>query len=95
MLATDATRSYRRRAVHFASYAMFWLAVLHGARAGTDAAHPAYVAGVSGAVLVVVFLTAYRVIAVRKARRTSRSAPRPGGGRTPAALTAEGGANPG
>lgn len=62
------------RAVHFASYAMFWLAVVHGARAGTDAGQPAYVAGVSAAVLVVVFLTAYRVIAVRKVRRTNRTA---------------------
>jgi DMSO/TMAO reductase YedYZ heme-binding membrane subunit len=65
------------RAVHFASYAVFWLAVVHGARAGTDASHPAYVAGVSAAVLAVVFLTAFRVVAVRKARRTNRTSTRP------------------
>jgi predicted ferric reductase len=63
------------RGVHFASYAMFWLAVFHGARAGTDAGHPAYVAGSSVAVMLVTFLSAYRVLAVRKARR-------PAGGRS-------------
>lgn len=55
--------------IHLSSYAMFWLAIVHGARAGTDAGHIAYMAGSSAAVLLVVFLTAYRVIAVRKSRR--------------------------
>lgn len=68
------------RGIHFTSYAMFWMAVLHGARAGTDAAHPAYVAGSSGAVLLVVFLTGYRVLAVRKSRRGR-------GGRSTAAVS--------
>ena len=57
------------RAVHYSSYAMFWLGVVHGARAGTDAGHIGYIAGSSLAVLIVVFLTAYRVLAVRKSRR--------------------------
>jgi DMSO/TMAO reductase YedYZ heme-binding membrane subunit len=83
------------RAVHFASYAMFWLAVVHGARAGTDAAEPAYVVGTSGAVLAVVFLTAYRVITVRKARRGSRGGTRPAAVRVAGAAPAAGAATPG
>lgn len=57
------------RGVHVASYAMFWMGVIHGARAGTDAGRIAYVVGSSVAVLLVGFLTAYRVVAVRKSRR--------------------------
>ncbi len=68
------------RGVHFASYAMFWMGVIHGARAGTDAGHIAYIAGSSAAVLAVVFLTAYRVIAVRKSRRGRAAGSRGGGG---------------
>jgi len=76
------------RAVHFGSYAMFWMGVIHGARAGTDAGHIAYMAGSSAAVLAVVFITAYRVVAVRKSRRGRA----PGGsgpsGRGPSGLPA-------
>lgn len=86
LIAVEATslvmkRLPRRlwRGVHFGSYAMFWLGVIHGVRAGTDAAHPAFVWGTTGAVLLVVFLTAYRVLAVRKKRRptATRSGDRP------------------
>jgi DMSO/TMAO reductase YedYZ heme-binding membrane subunit len=77
------------RAVHFSSYAMFWLGIVHGARAGTDAGHLAYMAGSTAAVLLVVFLTGYRVLAVRKSRRgrgtgTRTSARTPGEARRPA-----------
>lgn len=62
------------RGVHFASYAMFWAGVVHGVRAGTDAGTPAFVWGTTGAVLLVVFLTAFRVLAVRKKRRPAARA---------------------
>lgn len=57
------------RAVHLSSYLLFWLAVLHGVRAGTDVDAIGYVAATSAAVLLVVFLTSYRLLAVRKSRR--------------------------
>jgi predicted ferric reductase len=71
------------RGIHFTSYLMFWLAVLHGSRAGTDAGHPAYVVGATAAVLVILFLTTYRVAAVRRNRRTHRSAGGPDAGLAP------------
>ena len=74
------------RAVHLSSYALFWMAVIHGARAGTDAGHAAYVQGSMAAVLLVAFLTAYRVAAVRKSRRgriRARSVPASGAAALP------------
>lgn len=68
------------RRIHQASYAVFWLAVVHGARAGTDAGTPAVRIATTAAVLLVVFLTGYRVLAVRRSRRTPRPAGRPAAG---------------
>ena len=66
------------RAIHFSSFGLFWMAVIHGARAGTDAGSTAYVQGSTAAVLLVVFLTAYRIAAVRKSRRGRTATTRPG-----------------
>lgn len=57
------------RWIHLTSYGLFWMSVVHGATAGTDAAAPAYVAGSRAAVLLVVFLTAYRAMTKRKVKR--------------------------
>jgi sulfoxide reductase heme-binding subunit YedZ len=58
--------------VHLGSYALFWIAVVHGASAGTDAGNGLYRAGTVAAVLTVVFLTAYRVLTSRRVRQASR-----------------------
>lgn len=61
------------RLVHFSSYAMFWLGVVHGALAGTDAGNRVYITGVSLMILGIFYLTIYRILAVR--RRGSKSRP--------------------
>ncbi|HEX9978556.1 MAG TPA: ferric reductase-like transmembrane domain-containing protein [Acidimicrobiia bacterium] len=63
------------RFIHFGSYVLFWMAMVHGATAGTDARNPMYLAGTVAAVLVVVFLTGYRVLTSRRVRRAAESAP--------------------
>lgn len=62
------------RWTHLSSYVLFWMAIVHGLTAGTDAATSAYTIGSRTAVLLVVFLTAYRVLTKRKVRRKARSA---------------------
>ena len=59
------------RLVHFGSYALFWLAMIHGALSGTDATNPLYLAGTAAAVLAVVFLTGYRVMTSRRVRNAA------------------------
>ncbi len=51
--------------VHLSSYALFWLGLVHGVTAGTDASHPASVALWSVLTLGVLFLTVYRALTVR------------------------------
>lgn len=63
------------KAIHMSSYALFWMAIVHGALAGTDASSAAYVAFEVGAVLLVVFLTGYRVLTSRKMRQAGASRP--------------------
>ena len=63
------------KAVHFASYGLFWTGVVHGARAGTDATNPLYVIGSALAVVVVTFLTVYRILTQRRLRSEERRAP--------------------
>lgn len=58
------------RRVHLTSYPLFWIATLHGITAGTDASHPAYWAANTLAATTVVFLTLYRTLAGRRARKT-------------------------
>lgn len=66
------------RWVHLSSYVAFWATALHGALAGTDARHPAYVATSIAAVLAVTFLTAVRALGGRSARRARGAAGRGG-----------------
>lgn len=65
------------RLVHLSSYALFWAAILHGATAGTDAGHPAYLGAVTSGIGAVALLTGYRVITLRRraAARHRRAAP--------------------
>jgi hypothetical protein len=53
------------------------MAIVHGLTAGTYASTPAYTIGTRAAVLLVVFLTVYRVLTKRKVRRKARSARQP------------------
>ena len=57
------------RWVHLASYPVFWMSILHGLAAGADAGTRAYVSGSRIAVLLVVFLTVYRIMTKRRAVR--------------------------
>jgi predicted ferric reductase len=61
------------RWIHLSSYGLFWLSIVHGLTAGTDAGTTAYVIGSRTAVLLVVFLTVYRVLTKRSVRRRVRS----------------------
>lgn len=54
--------------IHLTSYAMFWLGVLHGATAGTDAGNPVYVGSMVGLIVLVSGLTLHRIVTARKFR---------------------------
>lgn len=56
------------RWVHLSSYVLFWLSIVHGVTAGTDAGAGAYIIASRAAVMLVVFLTVYRVLTKRKVR---------------------------
>lgn len=57
------------RAVHASSWVLLWLAVVHGATAGSDASRPAYIVGSGTLILLTMGLSAYRVTIGRRARR--------------------------
>ena len=57
------------RWVHLSSYGLFWMSIVHSLTAGTDATTTAYLIGSRSAVLLVVFLSVYRVLTKRKVRR--------------------------
>ncbi len=62
--------------IHLSSYAMFWLGLVHGVTAGTDAGHPAAIAVWASTTLGVTYLTLYRALTARPRRTaTIRSAP--------------------
>lgn len=61
------------RLIHFASYAMVWTGVMHGALAGSDANNRVYIAGVSMMVLGIFYLTVYRILAVKRRGGRSKS----------------------
>jgi len=70
------------RWIHLSSYALFWLAIVHGATAGTDAGEALYVTGSRAAILLVAFLSAYRSLTKRRVRKR---AARPASTREPRA----------
>ncbi len=57
------------KGIHLLSYLMLWTGIIHGVQAGTDAGNAFYVWSMACLSLVVVFLTAYRILAVRRTRR--------------------------
>jgi predicted ferric reductase len=59
------------KAIHASSWLLLWTGLVHGATAGTDAGHPAYVGAMSTLAMLVVFLTCYRIIAGRGGRRAA------------------------
>ena len=61
------------KVIHFSSYGLFWLTAVHGATAGTDAAHPAYVGGSIASIVLVLFLTAYRSATPRWVAKRERA----------------------
>lgn len=63
------------RFVHFGSYAMAWTGLVHGALAGTDAANRLYAYGAALVTLAVFYLTAFRILAVRRAARRATPGP--------------------
>jgi predicted ferric reductase len=66
------------RAVHFSSFALFVVAGVHGATAGTDAMNSLYRSVTLTLVLFAVFLTLVRIFAPRRRRRPIASTARPG-----------------
>jgi len=69
------------RWVHVSSYLVFWMSIIHGLTAGSDAGTRAYIVGSRIAVLLVVFLSTYRVMTKRQVRRTARRQTMPRGRR--------------
>lgn len=65
------------KGIHLLSYLMVWTGIVHGVQAGTDAGNPLYVWSMAMLSLVIVFLTAYRIVTSRRSRRTEAAAPTP------------------
>jgi sulfoxide reductase heme-binding subunit YedZ len=63
--------------IHLSSYGLFWLGIVHGAMAGTDAGNPLYIAATALTTLAVAFLTTFRVLADRRSGRVPDQATRP------------------
>ena len=61
------------RRIHQSSFLLFWVAIVHGLQAGTDAENPIYVIGTVALVIVVLFLTVTRVLTARRHRRSTSS----------------------
>lgn len=76
LVLVSATAALRRRLprrvwlwIHRSSYLGFWLASLHAAAAGTDAANPAYRVGAVLLLTLVLVATVYRVAVTEPPRR--------------------------
>ena len=54
-------------AVHLTSYVLFWMAALHGATAGTDSSNRVFVTATIGSIVLVTFLTLYRIVVGKRA----------------------------
>ena len=82
LVAVEATSLMQRRlprrlwrGVHVTSWVLYWLAVVHGVTAGTDAGNRAYVAVTLVGVGVVLFLTVVRMLTSRRVRKAFAPAP--------------------
>ena len=60
--------------IHMSSYVMLWAGLIHGLRAGSDAANPLYIVGTFLIVGGIVWLTGYRILMQRKLRLPRASA---------------------
>lgn len=58
--------------IHLSSFALLWMALVHGATAGTDAVNPAYAVTMALVACATLFLTLFRILAGR-GRRELRS----------------------
>jgi hypothetical protein len=66
------------RLLHYLTFPAFVLATVHGLLAGTDSVEPSMRIMYAGSVLLILFLTNYRLLAGRKAKReAARAAARP------------------
>ncbi len=72
------------RAVHLTSYLVFWLASLHAAFAGTDAANRLYQLTAAASIAAVAWAAAYRLTSRRADRRRPVRADNPPAAATPA-----------
>lgn len=61
------------KAIHMTSWVLFWTGLVHGVTAGTDAAHPLYIAVTGTMTLLVLFLTGFRILASRRRSGPGRS----------------------
>lgn len=64
------------RVVHLSSFALFWVASIHAAMAGTDASTPWYRVGSTLIISAVLFVAAYRVLTIGASRRARTVAAR-------------------
>lgn len=75
MLMHKMPRRWWKR-IHLLSYLMFWTGLVHGVQAGTDANNGLYIGGTATLGVLVVFLTAFRILTAKKHRpRSSDVAP--------------------
>lgn len=69
------------KAIHLSTWLLFWTGLIHGITAGTDAAHPVYVAVTGTMTLLITFLTGYRIFHAKRRRlprpATQASVPSP------------------
>ena len=61
--------------IHLSSYGLFWLGIVHGAMAGTDAGNPLYVGATVGTIGVVLGLIVQRALTARRLRPTLEPEP--------------------
>lgn len=59
--------------IHMSSWLLFWTGLIHGATAGTDAGNPIYVVATGATTALVAFLTIFRVLGSRTARKAIES----------------------
>ncbi len=67
MLMHKMPRRWWKR-IHLLSYLMFWTGLVHGVQAGTDSGNPLYITGTATLGVLVVFLTAFRILTTKKQR---------------------------
>lgn len=91
LVAVELTSLLRNRlsrrvwhGVHLSSYVLFWVAALHGVLAGTDSGNAVFVWASNATMVLVLFLTIYRVLVGRGrgravTRRASSAASVPAG----------------